>query len=592
MIMRKAKWLFRETKYVSTSRTIFANHGPKCLLGDTEKMDTFCSNVIVTSQYNFYDFLPRNFIEQFHNMANVFFASILVLYGFTVAATNAWSNLGPLLALLTMTMIKDGVEDILRHRRDRQLNHRLVQLLEVDSSGTNLHWVIKRAMDVRVGDVICCERDEAFPCDVIILASSNTSGVINLTTANLDGETNVTQPHYIKVAPNGLNRCIRHCPNTPLELIKPLYVRVECEQPAADLTKFEGRLSTKFVQDIPLNASNLALRGAKLRNTDFLLGLVVYTGGDTKLSLNGKQVKRKYSTRSSKSNTIIVVFIIAMVFLSVCFAISFTFWTRLSKDTMWQIPTSPETRWEFVLSVFRFVFILSCLIPISIVITIEVQQLIMAYLISQDLNMYLPSEDLCAKANSAQMADELGQVEFLFSDKTGTLTRNSMCMRLCGLLESGIVYTFPSLNADVNRKFARMRVSNELQSSNDPSASPERHQHIFEGTGKMDRNYPDESDYILMDYLTMSALCHTVTCAHTTDENVDAAGVVLRRKIPAYEIAWMLFQLKYDATSVDYTHLTAIIEKTNVVPRLPLLLAEVDVIGDRLGKHLTNRCKL
>ncbi|KAG5441379.1 putative phospholipid-transporting ATPase IF [Clonorchis sinensis] len=489
-------------------------------------------------------------------MANIFFASILVLYGFTVAATNAWSNLGPLLVLLTMTMTKDGVEDILRHHRDRRLNHRLVKILKVDSAGTNLHWVVKRAMDVRVGDVICCEREEAFPCDVIILASSNTSGVINLTTANLDGETNVkrfyavssTQPHYIKVAPDGLNRHVRHCPNTPLEVIKPLYVRVECEQPTADLTKFEGRLSTKFVQDIPLIASNLALRGARLRNTDFMLGLVVYTGADTKLSLNGKQAKRKCSTRSSKSNTIILLFIISMVLLSVSFAITFTFWTRVSKDTMWHIPTSPETRWEFVLSVFRFVFILSCLIPISIVITIELQQLIMAYLISQDLKMYLPSEDLCAKANSAQMADELGQVEFLFSDKTGTLTRNSLCMRLYGLLESGIVYTFPSLNADVNRKFARVRVSDELQLSKDPNTPPERHQHICEETVKMDQNYPDESDCILMDYLTMSVLCHTVTCAHTADENVDAAGVVLRRRIPAYEVSRPLNRKTWSCT--------------------------------------------
>ncbi|TGZ74705.1 hypothetical protein CRM22_000806 [Opisthorchis felineus] len=352
--MCKSECVCCRPETVSTSRTVFANQGPEILLNDGEQVGTFCSNAIITARYNWINFIPKNLLEQFHNMANIFFAVILIPYGFAIAATSAWSNLGPLIALLAIIMIKDGVEDIFRHRRDRRLNHKPFKKLIVDSTGTTLQWVISRAMDLRVGDVICCERDDAFPCDLVALASSNASTEINVTTANLDGESNLkkfyavsdTHSAYIKVAPNQFHKHASQFTDMYREMLETLYVRVDCEQPTADLTKFEGRLSTKRVCDIPLNVSNMVLRGSKLQNTDFMVGLVIYTGKDTKLSLNGKQFKRKFSTSAARSNFLIFSLIIVMIVFSLIFAVIFTFWTRKTMDGTWYLPkaSSPDEK--------------------------------------------------------------------------------------------------------------------------------------------------------------------------------------------------------------------------------------------------------
>ncbi|GAA49299.1 probable phospholipid-transporting ATPase IF [Clonorchis sinensis] len=546
--MCKLEWFRRRRKSTSKSRTVFANQGPACLMNDGEEMEHFCSNAIISARYTWLNFVPKNLFEQFHNMANIFFATITVPYAFAEAATSVWSNLGPLIAILAMTMIKDGIEDILRHRRDRKVNHRLVQTLKVNAAGTTLEWVVKRAMDLRVGDVICCERDQSFPCDLVVLASSNTSTEINVTTMNLDGESNIkryyavssTQPAYLKLAPDRFHKSLTNGSHPLQKLIKSLYVRVECEQPNADLTKFEGRLSTKYVQDIPLNASNVALRGAKLRNTDVMLGMVVYTGEETKLSLNGKKSARKYTTRESKSNVILLSFIVSMVSLAVILTIVFTLWTRKTKNTIWYVPTSPQTSWQFIQNLFRFVFILNYLIPISIVITIELQQLMLAFLISQDMKMYLESEDLCAKANSSQLADELGQVEFLFSDKTGTLTRNAMRLCLCGILESEKVYTFRPLSATASSTSTDVCAfetgwDQESNSSQSDASDSFRNK----STRQTNRQWliPDANDTLLEEFLTTSALCHTLDVANSeiAGEYKSGRNEISLRQIPIYE---------------------------------------------------------
>ncbi|OON14777.1 phospholipid-translocating P-type ATPase, flippase, partial [Opisthorchis viverrini] len=545
-IMCKLEWFRRRKKSTSTGRTVFANQGPACLLNDGEEMKQFCSNAIISARYTWLNFVPKNLFEQFHNMANIFFATITVPYAFAEAATSVWSNLGPLIAILVMTMIKDGIEDILRHRRDRKVNHRLVQTLNVNPAGTTPEWVVKRAMNLRVGDVICCERDQSFPCDLVVLASSNTSTEINVTTTNLDGESNIkkyyavssTQPAYLKLAPDRFHKMITNSSHPLHKMIKSLYVRVECEQPNADLTKFEGRLSTKYVKDIPLSTSNVALRGAKLRNTDFMLGMVVYTGEETKLSLNGKKSARKYTTRESRSNVILLSFIVSMVLLAVIFATVFTLWTGKTKNTIWYIPTSPQTSWQFIQNLFRFVFILNYLIPISIVITIELQQLLLAFLISQDMKMYLESEDLCAKANSSQLADELGQVEFLFSDKTGTLTLNSMRLCLCGILESEKVYTFRPLSAtssNTSTDFCAFETVWDRESNSSQSDTSDS----FPNKSTIHRQWliPDANDTLLQEFLTTSALCHTLDVANTEidGEYQNGRNEISLSQIPIYE---------------------------------------------------------
>ncbi|OON16310.1 hypothetical protein X801_07879, partial [Opisthorchis viverrini] len=182
------------------------------------------------------------------------------------------------------------------------------------------------------------------------------------------------------------------------------------------------------------------------------------------------------------------------------------------------------------------------LIPISIVITIELQQLMIAYLISSDVKMYEESEDLCAKANSAQVADELGQVEFLFSDKTGTMTKNSMRMCLCGLLDSKKVYTFRTWTSDVSTGSAKTGPSeagwNELSHYEADSQDGELNLYgqASSGINNKDRLIPDANDPFLKEALTISALCHTADIGHeqVTDKSKNSVGGNFSHLIPNY----------------------------------------------------------
>ncbi|KAF5403642.1 Phospholipid-transporting ATPase [Paragonimus heterotremus] len=536
--MRKPRWKFWKREPKPDSRTVYANQGPEFLLTGDETTTRFCSNAIISSRYTWINFVPKNLFEQFHNIANVFFAVITILYMFAEASTSIWANLGPLIAIIAITMIKDGVEDILRHRRDRTLNHMTYQVLQLDSINRTISWIPKKAMSIKVGDVVLCERDQAFPCDLVVLASSLESSELNVTTANLDGETNIkkyyavtrTQTIYSNYTPERIVTGI-HIDQFD-KIAEQLYVRIDCQSPSADLGKFEGRLNTRMDTDHPLTFHNLVLRGAKLRNTDFMIGVTVYTGKETKLSLNGKQSKRKYSSREARSNIILLTFIVSMFVLAIIFASVFTFWTSLNQRNTWYIPTSKQTPWSFVQDVFRFIFILNYLIPISIIITLEFQQLLVAYLISSDLRMYSASEDLCAKANSAQLADELGQVEFLFSDKTGTLTQNVMRLCLCAIVNSNKVYAFhPSLVRPLSQNLEAMSAvssSEGLQigenntfpmvfstSESESESESGCYRAVVDKRTRKTCLNPD-GDPEFQKFLIMAGLCHTVDVSKQT----------------------------------------------------------------------------
>ncbi|MED6245889.1 putative phospholipid-transporting ATPase IH, partial [Ataeniobius toweri] len=202
----------------------------------------------------------------------------------------------PLFFVITVTAIKQGYEDWLRHKADREVNEYQVSVLE---DGRRIR---KQSEKIRVGDIVEVEEDETFPCDLILLQSSREDGTCFVTTASLDGESN-HKTHYT-------------VPDTKSDL-QYLSATIECEQPQPDLYKFVGRMhiyNNRREPDVrSLGPENLLLKGANLKNTQKICGVAVYTGMETKMALNYQGKSQKRSAVEKSINAFLLVYLCILV---------------------------------------------------------------------------------------------------------------------------------------------------------------------------------------------------------------------------------------------------------------------------------------
>lgn len=214
-----------EEKRVGT-RTVFVGNHP---ISGTEAYiaQRFCDNRIVSSKYTLWNFLPKNLFEQFRRIANFYFLIIFLVQVTVDTPTSPVTSGLPLFFVITVTAIKQGYEDWLRHRADNEVNKSTVYIIE------NAKRVRKESEKIKVGDVVEVQADETFPCDLILLSSCTTDGTCYVTTASLDGESNC-KTHY------AVRDTIELC---TAESIDNLRAAIECEQPQPDLYKFVGRIS-------------------------------------------------------------------------------------------------------------------------------------------------------------------------------------------------------------------------------------------------------------------------------------------------------------------------------------------------------------
>ena len=145
----------------------------------------FKNNKIKTTKYTILTFIPKNLFFQFSRLANFYFLIIVCLLQFPWAPISAAVAVFPLLVVVLFTMIRDGIEDILRWKSDQKINSTIGHRLS-NGSFQDTKW-----MDIYVGDIIQINKDEQIPADVVILSTSHDDGLAYIDTCNLDGETNL-----------------------------------------------------------------------------------------------------------------------------------------------------------------------------------------------------------------------------------------------------------------------------------------------------------------------------------------------------------------------------------------------------------------
>ncbi|KAI9591889.1 hypothetical protein BDF19DRAFT_388940 [Syncephalis fuscata] len=375
----------------------------------------YSTNYIRTTKYTLWSFIPVNLFFQFRRFYNIYFllAAVFVLLEPSLDPT---SELLPLFIVLFITAVKDGLEDYKRYKQDKQAN---TQEFTVVRDGKHEKVL---SMNIVPGDVVYLTKDEPVPADLVLLSSSIEDGTCYIDTVELDGETSLKTRDAIQLT-QGFN--------TPEDIMR-LRGHIECEMPNERLNIFEG-LVTLEIDDrradmTPLSMEQLLLRGSTLRNTEYIYGAVIYAGEDTKVFKNLKQTGLKFSTLEKRLNKLIMwIFIFNAIILIVSTCLYPT-QQNASNPKAWYLPPSDNTRTpaRVIFGVFMVFFVLySFVVPISVFVSVELVRVAQASFMMWDDGMK-SSKGRAMKAHNSNLNEDLGAVEYIFSDKTGTLTQNVM----------------------------------------------------------------------------------------------------------------------------------------------------------------------
>ncbi|KAM4829760.1 putative phospholipid-transporting ATPase IM [Thomomys bottae] len=398
----------------------------------------YADNRIHTSKYNILTFLPINLFEQFQRVANAYFLFLLILQLIPEISSLTWfTTIVPLILVITMTAVKDATDDYFRHKSDNQVNN-------------------------RQSEVLLDGRPTCFSYQVV--------------------------SHMVFVT---------------LKQLSWMGI-VVCEAPNNKLDTFSGVLTWKDSKH-PLTNQNLILRGCVLRNTSWCFGMVIFAGPDTKLMQNSGKTKFKRTSIDRLMNTLVLWIFGFLVCLGIILAIGNSFWEnevggRFRAFLFWN-EGEKNSIFSGFLTFWSYIIILNTVVPISLYVSVEVIRLGHSYFINWDRKMYYPRKATPAEARTTTLNEELGQIEYVFSDKTGTLTQNIMTFKKCSI--NGKVYGEKQEDVSQKKEIAEKKKPVDLSVTSQAERTFQFFDHSLMESVQL-------GDPKVHEFLRLLALCHTV----------------------------------------------------------------------------------
>ncbi|KAM3360912.1 phospholipid-transporting ATPase 2 isoform X1 [Capsicum galapagoense] len=398
----------------------------------------YCDNRISNRKYTVWNFLPKNLWEQFSRFMNQYFLLIACLQLWSlITPVNPASTWGPLIFIFAVSATKEAWDDYNRYLSDKKANEKEVWLVW---KGIRKHI---QAQDICVGNIVWLRENDEVPCDLVLIGTSDPQGLcyvevtfyccyIILQTAALDGETDL-KTRVVASACMGIDS----------ELLHKIKGVIECPIPDKDIRRFDAnmRLFPPFLDNdiCPLTIKNTILQSCYLRNTEWACGVAVYTGNETKLGMSRGIPEPKLTAMDAMIDKLTGAIFVFQIVVVIVLGIAGNVWKDTEARKLWYVQYPTEGPWyELLVIPLRFELLCSIMIPISIKVSLDLVKSLYAKFIDWDNEMVDPETGTPSHAANTAISEDLGQVEYILTDKTGTLTENKMIFKRCCI--SGTFY--------------------------------------------------------------------------------------------------------------------------------------------------------
>jgi phospholipid-transporting ATPase len=394
-------------------------------------------NKVVTSKYTALTFFPLNTYHQLSKPANIFFVFTLILLCIpAISPFNPFVYLIAVVIVVGTSMAKDGIEDYKQHRQDDEVNSRPTHV--VRHRGEFLHIEEIHVEDLSAGDFVVVYKDQEVPADVVLLTGrANTKHGIEcknycfIETSNLDGECNLkkkTSQHHVQcISSKSSIQGMCPCDRTYIDQIRSYAV----EDTGDVFNKFECVLDVDG-QNVYCNEKNVILRSSRVKNTERVLGLVVCVGKDTKLGKSQLRPGARGSLFEKELN--IFIFWIFVIYLFVLLVTAIFGSIALKSGNNGYLYLDPYLTKESLRQTGASYILYSYLIPLSLFVTLEITRMFHSGFVAYDEEM--KAGNIGSVCRNSNVTEDIGMVDYILTDKTGTITKNSMLFRYCHVYDS------------------------------------------------------------------------------------------------------------------------------------------------------------